>query len=483
MNVDRFYIGGGWVEPDGERVVDVLNPATEEVIATAVEPSAADARRAIQAARAAFDDGPWPGMAPKERAAHLRRMAEILTARKREIGELLIREVGATVMLAKTFQGTWAIETIANAADWAEVFPWEEELAPRDQPVTVRALAIREPVGVVAAMTPFNYPFYVNCLKVGPAIAMGNSIVLKPSPWTPLDAFELARAAEEAGIPAGVVNVIGGGGIEVGQELASNPLVDMVSFTGSVAGGRAVGATAMQTIKKVQLELGGKSAVIALDDADPATVAGNVMNMCMLHAGQGCGCTTRLLVPRARHDEMVDAVVGAARALPIGDPSDPSVFVGPLIREQHRRRVESCVEIGRAEGATVATGGRRPPQLPKGFFYEPTVFVDVQNSMRIAQEEIFGPVLCVIAYDDIDDAVRIANDSIYGLGGAVLSASRERATEVARRLRTGFVQINGAVPPNYNGSWGGYKQSGLGREWRLGLEEYTELKHLGWMEL
>ncbi len=481
MNIDRFYIGGEWVEPHSTKTTDVLNPATEEVIGTAIVPDPTDAERAITAARAAFDEGPWPRMEPKERAAKLREVYEILYARKRDIGNLLIAEVGATLTLAKTGQVGWAIDAFSMVADWVETFPWEEEVEPRTAPVPVRALARREPVGVVTGMTPFNYPFFVNCWKVAPPIGMGNCVVLKPSPWTPLDAFEIARAAEEVGLPPGVLNVVGGGGVDVGQVLASHPAVDMVAFTGSVAGGRAVGAAAMQTVKKVQLELGGKSAAVMLDDADPADVAMKMMFTCMMHAGQGCGCTTRLLVPRALHDATVEALIAQCEAQVIGDPADPATTLGPLIRDEHRARVETYVQKGLDEGASIAVGGRRPPHLKRGFFYEPTVFVDVRNDMTIAQEEIFGPVLCVIAYDTEDEAVAIANDSIFGLAGAVVSNDRERAVDVARRMRTGFVEI-GAVPPNYACSWGGYKQSGVGREWKKGLEEFTELKQIVWGE-
>jgi aldehyde dehydrogenase (NAD+) len=481
-DVDRFFIGGKWVAPAGDEVAEVVNPATEEVIARAAVPTREDAKRAIEAARKAFDEGPWPRMAPAERAALVRKVGEILHARIKEIGDLLIKEVGATVVLVKSAQGAWALDAFDLAAEWAEQFPWEEELPHRDRPFKLRGLAVREPVGVVAGMTPFNYPFFVNCWKIAPPIAMGNTVVLKPSPWTPLDAFEVARAVEEAGIPPGVVNVIGGGGIPVGEEFSSHPMVDMVAFTGSVGGGRAVGKMAMETVKKVQLELGGKSAAIALDDTDPDDVGVRMMGSCMIHAGQGCGCTTRLLVPDHMHDEIVDAVVKAVSSMTIGDPADPSVMLGPLIREEHRQRVENYVKLGLDEGARIVTGGRRPPHLSKGYFYEPTVFVDVSNDMRIAQEEIFGPVLCVQRYRDIDEAVAIANDSIFGLGGAVLSPNRERAIDVARRLRTGFVGINGGML-NPMGSWGGYKQSGVGREWRYGIEEFTELKHVSWAEI
>jgi aldehyde dehydrogenase (NAD+) len=480
-DVERFFVGGEWVEPSGDGVEEILNPATEEVIARAAVPTPKDAARAIEAARVAFDEGPWPRMPVAERAAALRRVREVLHERRRDLADLMIDQVGSTVLLAKTFQGRWPIEAFSKAADWAEAFAWEREPEPATDPLPVRSLLMHEPVGVVSAITPFNFPFFVNAWKVAVATAMGNTVVLKPAPWTPLDAFEIARAAEEAELPPGVVNVIGGGGVDVGEELVSNPMVDMVSFTGSVPAGRSVGALAAQTIKKVQLELGGKSPLFVLDDASPSEVVMNAVAGCMIHAGQGCGCTTRLLLPQAMHDAVVEQLVETCRNLPVGDPRDPNTQVGPLIRERHRERVEAYVQAGIDEGATLAAGGGRPAHLQKGFFFEPTVFTGVRNDMRIAQEEIFGPVLCVIPYATEDEGVAIANDSDFGLGGAVVSSDRERARAIARRLRTGYVGLGVAVP-NFNGSWGGYRQSGVGREWREGLAEYTEVKHISWVE-
>ena len=477
-DVERFFVGGEWVEPSGDERVDVLNPATEEAIARAAVPDTKDAVRAVEAARRAFDEGPWPRLAVAERAAALRRMHEALRARKRELIDLVIDEVGATVVLAKTFQAGWAIDAFEQCAQWTEEFAWERRTPDREQPLRVESVMVHEPVGVCVGITPFNYPFFVNAWKVAPAIAMGNTIVLKPAPWTPLDAFEIARAAEEAEIPPGVVNVIGGGGVDVGEELVSNPLVDMVSFTGSVPAGRRVGALAAQTIKKVQLELGGKSAAIALEDADPATIVMNAISGCMTHAGQGCGCTTRLLLPEQSHDAVVDQLAATCASIVVGDPRDETTVVGPLIREQHRERVEGYVQAGIGEGATLAVGGSKPDR--PGFFFQPTVFTDVTPDMTIAREEIFGPVLSVMRYHDVDEAVRIANDSTFGLAGAVISPDRERAREVAMQLRTGYVGLGIGVP-NFNGSWGGYKQSGVGREWRDGLAEYTETKHLTWL--
>ncbi len=480
-DVESFFIGGQWVEPDGDEVSAIQNPATEEVIAHAAIPNPRDAERAIAAARTAFDEGPWPRMPVAERAAALRRVREALYARRRDLAELVTDEVGATVILAKTFQGRWPIDAFSKVADWAEAFAWEREAEPATEPLHVRSLLIHDAIGVVAAITPFNFPLFVNCWKVAMSTAMGNTVVLKPAPWTPLDAFEIARAVEEADLPPGVVNVIGGGGVDVGQAMVSSPLVDMVSFTGSVPAGRSVGAAAAQTIKKIQLELGGKSPLFVLDDASPDEVAMNAVAGCFIHAGQGCGCTTRLLVPESMHDAVVERVVETCRSVTVGDPRDPGTQVGPLIREQHRQRVEGFVASGLEEGATLAAGGGRPKHLERGFFFEPTVFTGVRNDMRIAQEEIFGPVLCVISYVTEDQGVAIANDSMYGLAGAIVSSNRDRAQAVARRLRTGYVGLGVAVP-NFNGSWGGYRQSGIGREWRAGLEEYTELKHVTWVE-
>ncbi|MHB8511888.1 MAG: aldehyde dehydrogenase family protein [Actinomycetota bacterium] len=474
---DRLYIGGQWVSPSSDARDEIVNPATEEVIGVAAVPTVDDAAAAILAARNAFDEGPWPRMKPAERAGYVRKLASILRERKRTLIGLSIDQVGATLMLAKSFQGVWPIEAFELAASWSEDFDWEQQVAERTAPLVSRSILIREPVGVVSAITPFNFPFFVNAWKAGPAIAMGNTVVLKPAPWTPLDAFEIARAAEQADIPPGVVNVIGGGGIDVGRLMSSHPAVDMVSFTGSVVAGRAVGALAAETIKKTQLELGGKSALIVLDDASEDAVVANAVSGCMIHAGQGCGCTTRMLVPSSMHDSIVAKVVDASRSIKVGDPRDPETVVGPLIREHHRQRVEAHVASAVKEGATLACGGHRIPG--PGFFFEPTVLVDVRNDMRIAQEEVFGPVLCVIPYKDVDEAVAIANDSMFGLGGAVESASRERAMEVARRLRTGHVQLGVGIP-NFNAGWGGYKQSGVGREWRAGLSEYTQTKTINW---
>jgi acyl-CoA reductase-like NAD-dependent aldehyde dehydrogenase len=361
---------------------------------------------------------------------------------------------------------------------------------------------VREPIGVVAAITPFNFPFMLNVVKVAPALAVGCTVVLKPHPWTPLDAMMIAEAAAEAGIPPGVLNVITGHG-DVGDELTSNPMVDMVTFTGSTATGRRIMASAAATVKRVQLELGGKSAQVVLDDVSEEVARSLGFGAVLTHCGQGCVLQTRLLLPEhllAAYKEGLDAV---RPSITIGDPRDAKTVLGPLIREQQRTRVESYVQSGLDEGAELLCGGKRPEALRKGFFYEPTVFVS-GNSLRIAQEEIFGPVLTVVPYSGGDDeAVRLANDSIYGLGGGVLAASTSRAFNIARRIRAGQMMVQGvgaaALPstgpgggqgPGWGaypkgvgqaGAFGGYKQSGLGREWgRHGLEDFTEVKSLSW---
>jgi acyl-CoA reductase-like NAD-dependent aldehyde dehydrogenase len=500
----NLYIDGKWGEGETGARIEVIDPATEGVIGSVAEASGQDAVRAIAAARKAFDEGPWPWMKPAERAAALVRMAEYLEAHMAELRELIVAETGSVGYLTDFVQAGGSIgmfranaSLIQRGVEWLEMGPPSAAMGSM-----AGSAVIREPIGVVAAITPFNFPFMLNVVKVAPALAAGCTVVLKPHPWTPLDAFMIAQAAEAAGLPPGVLNVITGHA-EVGEELTSNPMVDMVAFTGSTATGKRILASAAGTVKRVQLELGGKSAQVLLDDVGEDYARSVGFGAVLTHCGQGCVLATRLLMPEQYLDAYKDGVKAAAQAIRIGDPRDPATNLGPLIREQQRARVEGYVASGNEQGAELLTGGQRPSNFNKGFFYEPTVFVG-ENRMKIAQEEIFGPVLTVIPYSGKDDdAVRIANDSIYGLGGQIEAAGTARAFNVARRVRAGTMSATGvkggqASEPGPGGgqgpgwgssmsgigqagAFGGYKQSGLGREWgRLGIEEFTEVKSLHW---
>ncbi len=499
-----LYIDGAWTSGDGGQI-DVIDPAPDEVIGVVPDASTKDAARAIEAARRAFDEGTWQWTKPSERAAALIRMAEALEAKANELRELIVAETGSAGFITDFIQAAGSIGMFrSNAALTEHVVEWVEAGVPTGGLTGMAGSAIvREPVGVVAAITPFNFPFMLNVVKVAPALAAGCTVVLKPHPWTPLDAFLIAQAAEEAGIPAGVLNVITGHA-EVGEELTSSPLVDMVAFTGSTATGKRIMANAAPTMKRLQLELGGKSAQVVLDDVSEDFARSIGFGQVTTHCGQGCVLQTRLVLPEHLIDAYREGVAAAAPTIKVGDPRDPDTVMGPLIREQQRERVEGYVQSAHDEGAELVTGGKRPDGLDKGFFYEPTVFIGT-NEMRIAQEEIFGPVLTVIPYSGTDDdAVRIANDSRYGLGGAVNAASTARAFNVARQIRAGMMMAvgvgsaatasagkGGGQGPGWGeamagigqrGAFGGYKQSGVGREWgHHGIEEFTEIKQLNWM--
>jgi aldehyde dehydrogenase (NAD+) len=499
----ELYVDGEWTSEEAVGRIDVIDPATEQSIGSVPEGSTKAAVQAITAARRAFDHGPWPWMRPAQRAAALVRMAEALESRAGDLRELIVAETGSTGFITDFVQAGGSIGMFrSNAAIAEHSFGWVENGVPTGQVTGVAGSAIvREPTGVVAAITPFNFPFMLNVVKVAPALAVGCTVVLKPHPWTPLDAMMIAEAAAEAGIPPGVLNVITGHA-EVGDELTSNPMVDMVTFTGSTATGRRIMASAAPTVKKLQLELGGKSAQVVLDDVGEDYARSIGFGAVLTHCGQGCVLQTRLLLPEHLLDAYREGVAAAYPAVTIGDPRDSATVLGPLIREQQRERVEGYVQSGHDEGAELLCGGRRPEGLDTGFFYEPTVFVG-RNDMRIAQEEIFGPVLTVVPYSGRDeDAVALANDSIYGLGGAVVAASSARAFNVARQVRAGHVTAQGLdappAPPSAGGgqgpgwgedmkgigqagAFGGYKQSGLGREWgHHGLEDFTEVKTLAW---
>jgi aldehyde dehydrogenase (NAD+) len=503
-NFDLF-IDGKWDKGEaGGSPIEVINPATEEVIGTVPEASPKDAARAIEAARRAFDEGPWQWMKPAERAAIIRKMGDILMSRAAELRELIVAETGSVGFLTDFVQAAGSIGMFESNARLAESgFDWIQVEPPTAGPMGMGGSAvIREPVGVVGAITPFNFPFMLNVVKTAPALAAGCTVVLKPHPWTPLDAFLIAQAAEEAGVPPGVFNVITGHA-EVGEELTTNPLVDMITMTGSTATGRRIMAAGSETMKRLHLELGGKSAQVVLDDVSEDYARSIGFGAVLTHCGQGCVIQTRLLLPEHLLDAYKEGVETARATVNIGDPVDPSVNLGPLIREQQRAKVEMLVQSGIDEGAEVLCGAKRPDGFDKGFFYEPTVMIGT-NDMRIAQEEIFGPVLTVIPYSGKDaDGVRLANDSIYGLGGGVVAGNTARAFNVARQIRAGSMSAQGvgATPltdlgpgggqgPGWgstfagigqSGAFGGYKQSGIGREWgHLGFETFTEVKSLGW---
>jgi aldehyde dehydrogenase (NAD+) len=466
---DKVYIDGQWVDAHGDGNIEVIHSTTEEVMGRIPVCNEADVDAAVKAARKAFPS--WSALPVSERAAWLAKISEGLMARGEELGKLIAEEVGMPLKLATMIQGYGPAQIFASFAKVVGEFAFEEEIG--------NSLVLREPVGVVGCITPWNYPLWQIAVKVAPALAAGCTVVVKPTEVAPLNAYILCEVIEKIGLPAGVFNMVTGTGVPVGEAIAGHPDVDMVSFTGSTRAGRRVAELASQHIKRVALELGGKSASIILDDADfAAAVKGSVSN-CYLNSGQTCSAWTRMLVPAAKHDEAVAIAKQVAEKFTVGDPVGGKVKLGPLVSAVQQERVRSYIKHGIEEGATLVTGGPEQPEgLDKGFFVRPTVFANVKNDMKIAQEEIFGPVLCIIPYEDEDDAVTIANDSPYGLGGGVWSASDDRAKQVARRMRTGQVGINGG---QYNmfAPFGGYKQSGYGREFgKYGLEEYLEVKSL-----
>ncbi|SAK55674.1 aldehyde dehydrogenase family protein [Caballeronia ptereochthonis] len=466
---DRLYIGGKWIKPCGDGVIDVIDSGTEEAMGRIPQGVEADAENAIDAARVAFES--WSATPPQARGEYLAKIAAALKSRTDELADLIAGEVGMPIKLARAIQVGAPIHNWNAYAKLAGEFPFEEKVG--------NSLVVREPVGVVAAITPWNYPLHQITLKVAAALAAGCTVVLKPSEIAPLNAFVLAEAIDEAGLPAGVFNLVSGYGPVVGEVMASHPLVDMVSFTGSTRAGKRVSELAAATVKRVALELGGKSASIVLDDADfPAAIKATV-NACFLNSGQTCSAHTRLVVPEARYEEARGIAKQVAESFVPGDPRSETTRLGPLASSAQVARVRGYVQRGIDEGAELVTGGvERPEGLARGFFVKPTVFGKVHPKATIAQEEIFGPVLSILTYKDEDEAVRIANDSLYGLGGAVWSGDESRALAVARRVRTGQVDINGGTW-NAAAPFGGFKQSGHGREnGKYGLEEFLEYKSM-----
>ena len=468
---DRFFINGEWVAPSGSRRSDVISPVTEELMFSYPEGTLADMDRAVASAREAFDHGPWPQMPPAERASYLRRIAALITARLDEIAWAWTLQVGAPISLTRKLVPQNA--TLFNHyADLIEKYPFMD-IRHRDDGGEVRVL--REPVGVCAAISPWNAPMVLLSYKIAAGLAAGCTMVAKPSPETPLEAYVLAECIEQAGLPRGVFNLVPAGR-EAGDHLIRHRDVDKVAFTGSTAVGKHIMRVCADRLARVSLELGGKSAAVLLPDADFAKALPSLMVYSMPITGQVCFSLTRLLVPEARKREFLNMFLPAVQALKVGDPSDPATQMGPLAMARQRERVEGYIAAGRAGGASLACGGGRPRGLDKGFFVEPTVFTDVTPDMAIAQEEIFGPVVSVISYTDEDDAARKANATPYGLNGAVYSADPEHGFAFAKRMRTGGLTVNGLiVDPKH--PFGGYRESGMGREGGPeGLENYLEVK-------
>jgi aldehyde dehydrogenase (NAD+) len=475
---ERLYIGGRLRPAEGGRTYANIDPTTEEVIGVAADASAADMDEAIAAARAAFDEGSWSADHAL-RARCLRQLHDAMIENAAALRATSTVEVGGTEVSLSTAMFDMSVPLLTYAADLLDGYSWIEELPVREVMGTpTRRTIEREPVGVAACITPWNVPMQVNLAKVSAALAAGCTVILKPAPDTPWNATALGKlVAEETDVPSGVFNVVPTSDNAVAQILAEDPRVDLISFTGSTTTGRHLMALGAATIKRVFLELGGKSSWIVCDDADVDANAAMVSYQACTQAGQGCSINTRLLVQRPIYDEMVEKVKAVYESITYGDPADPTVYMGPIINKRQHEKVLDYIAIGKAEGARLVTGGGRPAHLPRGYFVEPTVFADVDPNMRIAQEEIFGPVLCIIPFDTDDEAVEIANNTIYGLAGTVESASTERARAIAERIRSGVVNVNGGMYYAPEAPFGGFKQSGLGREMGLmGYEEYTEVK-------
>jgi len=467
---DRFFIGGAWVAPSGKETIDVHDAGTGAVMGRVPLGDERDVDRAVAAARGAFEA--WSSTPSAERASYLEKVSANLKARADEIARLIAQEVGMPIKLSARIQAGLPIANFANYAKLVKEFQFEERVG--------NSLVVRDPVGVVGAITPWNYPLHQIALKVAPALAAGCTVVLKPSEVAPFNAFVLAEAIDAAGLPKGAFNLVTGTGVQAGEALVRHPGVDMISFTGSTRAGKRISELASQSIKRVALELGGKSASVILDDADLPAAVKSTVNGCYLNSGQTCTALTRMLVPQSKYDEAAKLAAEAAAGFTVGNPLDEKTRLGPLSSQAQLERVKNYIKKGVDEGAELIAGGAEPPAGPPagGYYVRPTVFGKVKNSMTIAQEEIFGPVLAIIPYKDEEDAIRIANDSPYGLAGAVWSKDDARAQRVARRIRAGQVDVNGGAF-NMNAPFGGFKQSGHGREAGVyGLEEFLEYKSL-----
>jgi aldehyde dehydrogenase (NAD+) len=472
---DKLYIGGTWVEPSQSGLLEIRSPHDQSILGRVAQAANADVDRAVAVAREAFDHGAWPRTPLPERQEVIRRLNALREARADEVAAAISAENGSALWFTKMGQPFLSRQITAylKASDDTR---WEEVIEPSDPTVAFDTIVRREPIGVVAAVIPWNSPFSAATAKLVPALLAGNTVVLKVSPENSLSMMLLADLFTGAGLPVGVLSILPADR-ETSEHLISHPDVDKIAFTGSTGAGRRIASIAGRQLKRVSLELGGKSAAIILDDADVAAAVQGLKFGSLGNNGEACILQTRILAPRSRYQEIVDALKSLVESLDVGDPAAPETFIGPMIRPDQQQRVISYIELGIKEGARLVTGGPQiPPGLEQGNYVTPTLFADVDNSMRIAQEEIFGPVLVVIAYDDEEDAIGIANDSEYGLSGGVWSASAERALDVARRIRTGTVTINGS-PISFDGPFGGYKASGTGREYGMaGLSEYLELK-------
>ncbi|HEX2849260.1 MAG TPA: aldehyde dehydrogenase family protein [Acidimicrobiales bacterium] len=466
---DKLYIDGAWVPSTGTGTIDVINSTTEEVMGRIPEGTPDDVDKAVKAAKAAFQT--WSRTSREERAKYLQAITEGLMARNDDIATVVSQEVGMPKTLSGLIQAGLPTMTFGSMGQLIDSFAWEEQVG--------TSLVVREPVGVVGAITPWNYPLHQIAAKVAPALAAGCTVVLKPSEVAPLNAFILAEIIADAGLPAGVFNLVTGTGPVVGEAIAAHPDVDMVSFTGSTRAGKRVSEVAAQTIKRVHLELGGKSPNVILEDADLEKAVTAGVGACYLNSGQTCSALTRMIVPRSKLAEVEDIAARVAETYTPGDPFEMTTRLGPLVSAAQRERVRGYIQKGIDEGAKLLTGGAEAPEgLEKGYFVRPTVFSEVTPKMTIAQEEIFGPVLSILPYDTEEEAIEIANDTVYGLAGAVWSADAEKAKGVARRIRTGQIEINGGAF-NPLAPFGGFKQSGNGRELgKFGLEEFTEVKSL-----